>query len=110
MDGASIFSESDDDRAYFVNGTQVASLDGTQLALRLTRAVISQHRAELKAVPNVDLRRSGSDWIIVDVQTDADAELALRLAPLVARAHWPANDVLKLPPEGVELARRRRFH
>jgi hypothetical protein len=111
MEGASIFSESDDDRAYFVNGTQVANADGPQLALRLTRKVISEHRQRLKAEVSVDLRRSGSDWIIVDVSGDADCDLVMDLAPLVAAAHWPSGGgALKPPPEGAELARRRRFH
>ena len=111
MEGASIFSEDDTDRAYFVNGTQVANLtpDGG-LALRLTRRVISQHRPRLKADPRVDLRRSGSDWIGVEVRTKDDAELAFELAQLTAAAHWPAGGVLRPPPEGAELARRRRFH
>ncbi len=110
MEGTSIFSESDTDRAYFVNGTQVANAEGTGFGLRLTRAVIREHRAELKANPNVDLRRSGSDWIVVEVVTDADAALVLRLAVLVAQAHWPESGALRPPPEGAALARRRRFH
>ena len=111
MEGASIFSESDDDRAYFVNGTQVANVDGNKFALRLTRQVISEHRQRLKAEPSVDLRRSGSDWIIVDVNGEADCDLVMELAPLVARAHWPrGGGALKPPPEGAELARRRKFH
>ena len=109
-EGASIFSESDEERAYFVNGTQVANADGNQFGLRLTRAVIREHRRELKERPNVDLRRSGSDWIVVDVSTDDDAELVLRLAAMAAQAHWPAGGALKPPPTGAELARRRRFH
>ena len=111
MEGASIFSESDDDRAYFVNGTQVANADGNKLGLRLTRTVISEHRKRLKALPAVDLRRSGSDWIVIEVNGDADCDLVMSLAPLAAGAHWPAaGGVLKPPPEGAELARRRRFH
>lgn len=110
MEGASIFSESDDDRAYFVNGTQVANADGNKFALRLTRRVISEHRQRLKTEPNVDLRRSGSDWIIVEVNRDADRHLVMELAQLAARAHWPNGGTLKPPPEGADLARRRKFH
>jgi hypothetical protein len=111
MEGASIFSESDEDRAYFVNGTQVANADGDKLGLRLTRQVISEHRQRLKLELSVDLRRSGSDWIIVEVDTAADCDLVMELAPLAARAHWPTGGgALKPPPEGAELARRRKFH
>jgi hypothetical protein len=110
MEGASIFGESDDDRAYFVNGTQVASADGNQFELRLTRRVISEHRQALKQEPSVVLRRSGSDWIVVEVTRDEDEALVLRLATLAAAAHRPATGILKEPPTGAELARRRRFH
>ncbi|HVM10527.1 MAG TPA: hypothetical protein VM345_18860 [Acidimicrobiales bacterium] len=111
MEGASIFSDSDDDRAYFVNGTQVANLVGDSVALRLTRKVVSAHRARLKAEPSVDLLRSGSDWIGVSVTTARDADLVLELAALVAEAHLPSPGTpVKPPPEGAELARRRRFH
>jgi hypothetical protein len=110
MEGASIFSESDDDRAYFVNGTEVANADGNLFALRLTRRVISEHRQRLKAEPSVDLRRSGSDWIIVEVNSDADRDLVLTLATLAAEAYWPTAGALKPPPEGADLARRRKFH
>jgi len=107
-EGSSIFSNDDADRAYFVNGTQVASMhDG--LELRLTRKVISEHRARLKENPHVDLRRSGSDWIVLDPA--APVELALELAELAAAAHRPPPGVTaKPPPTGADLERRRRFH
>lgn len=111
MEGASIFSESDAERAYFVNGTQVANADGNKFALRLTRGVISEHRPRLKTEPNVDLRRSGSDWIIVEVHDAADCDLVMSLATLAAQAHWPeSGGALKPPPQGADLARRRKFH
>jgi hypothetical protein len=111
MEGASIFSDSDEDRAYFVNGTQVANVEGNTLGLRLTRQVIREHRQRLKLEPSIDLRRSGSDWIMVAMDTDADCDLVMELAPLAARAHWPpGGGALKPPPEGADLARRRKFH
>jgi len=110
-EGASIFSESDDDRAYFVNGTQVAHVDGASVWLRLTRPVIREHRESLKANAHIDLRRSGSDWITIDVVGVAERDLALRLAVLASQAHIPgAGAPRKPPPEGTELERRRRFH
>jgi hypothetical protein len=108
-EGSSIFSDDDDDLAYFVNGTQVANLVGDQLGLRLTRKVISAHRARLKTNPHVDLLRSGGDWIAVSLA--ADLPFVLELAELAAAAHRPADGVTaKPPPAGAELARRRRFH
>ena len=101
MEGASIFGDSDDDRAYFVNGTQVANIVGSSMGLRLTRSVISENRARLKAEPKVDLRRSGSDWIAIEIASDADCDLVLELAPLAACAHWPrAGAALKPPARG----------
>jgi hypothetical protein len=112
MEGASIFGASDDDRAYFVNGTQVANvIDDPTIELRLTRKAISAHRARFKSEPHVILRRSGSDWFAVTVVGRHEHDLVMELAPEIARAHWPANELpLKPPPEGAELARRRRFH
>lgn len=111
MEGASIFSEDDGDRAYFVNGTQVANATDNQISLRLKRAVISQHRPRLKADPRVDLRRSGSDWITIEVATDDDIEFVAELAELAAASHRPPDgSALRPPPEGAELARRRKFH
>jgi hypothetical protein len=111
MEGASIFSESDDERAYFVNGTQVAHADGSAFELRLTRKVISEHRTRLKAEANVVLRRNASDWLVIDVQSQREYDLVIELAPAIAHAHLPANGgPPKPPPEGADLARRRRFH
>ena len=108
-EGSSIFSNDDADRAYFVNGTQVASMHTEgRLELRLTRKVISAHRPRLKAEPSVALR-SSSDWITVDL--DADPALVLELAELAAAAHRPPPGVTtKPPPTGADLERRRRFH
>jgi len=108
-EGSSIFSDDDDDLAYFVNGTQVANLVGDRLGLRLTRKVISAHRPRLKAHPHVDLLRSGGDWIAVSVE--ADVPFVLELAELAAAAHRPpAGVTAKPPPTGADLARRRKFH
>ena len=110
-EGSSIFSDDDADRAYFVNGTQVANTTGDGLELRLTRKVISAHRARLKPDERVLFRRSGSDWIGVVVEEAADVELAVELAELAAQAHLPSPGTpRKPPPSGPDLERRRRFH
>jgi hypothetical protein len=94
-----------------VNGTQVANLDDDALGLRLTRKVISAHRPRLKADARVDLRRSGSDWIIVRLSGPDAVDLAVELAELAAGAHRPPPGVTSTPPPtGADLARRRRFH
>ena len=109
-EGSSIFSNDDTDLAYFVNGTQVANIVGDKLGLRLTRKVISAHRPRLKAHAGIDLRRSGSDWVIVDLAA-TDLDLVMELADLAAAAHRPPRGVtVKPPPTGPELDRRRRFH
>jgi hypothetical protein len=109
-EGCSIFG-GDDDPAYFVNGTQVANLVDDDLALRLTRKVISTHRPQLKADERVDLLRSGSDWIGVRLTSVKDLPFVLELAERAAEAHRPPPGVsAKPPPTGADLARRRRFH
>lgn len=111
-EGASIFSDDDRNRAYFVNGTEVAHLhERDELELRLTRKVISANRPRLKPDTRVDLRRSGSDWIELQVSRREDIAFALELAEMAAAAHRPPPGVTaKGPPVGAELARRRRFH
>jgi hypothetical protein len=108
-EGSSIFSDDDADRAYFVDGTQVANLHDGKLGLRLTRPLIRDHRPALKADPHVDLLRSGGDWIAVDIA--APPARIMELAELTAGAHRPPRGVTaKPPPTGSELDRRRRFH
>lgn len=110
-EGASIFSDDDRDRAYFVNGTQVANTTDAGIALRLTRKVISAHRSRLKDDPRVLLLRNGSDWIGVAPARVADVELVVELASLAAEVHLPPPGApRKPPPSGPELERRRRFH
>lgn len=89
---------------------EVAHFDGDGfLDVRLTRGAIRVRRGELRADPRVILRRTGSDWLAVWIETEADLEFAV---PLVADA--VANNVGTAepgpPPEGAELARRGRFH
>ena len=110
-EGASIFSGDDRDRAYFVNGTQVANIAEGGIALRLTRKVISAHRARFKEDPRVLLLRSGSDWIGVRPARVTDIDLVVELGRLAADVHRPAPGTpRKPPPSGPELDRRRKFH
>jgi len=109
-EGLSIFGSTDADMAYFVDGKQVACERDGDLELRLTRKVISSRRAQLKADPRVELRGS-SDWLTVLTSEPADDEFVLGLARLAADAHLPAPGLPRRPPpDGSDLARRRRFH
>jgi hypothetical protein len=98
------------DRAVWVGRREVAHFDGDgMLDVRLTRTAIRERREELRAEPRVVLRGSGSDWLAVRIDTEADLELALALV-----ADAVANNVGTVepgpPPQGADLARRRRFH
>ena len=107
--GLSIFGEGDEP-AYYVHGRQVANLVDDDLELRLTRKVISAHRARLREDDRVILRGS-SDWIGVRVTSSNDLAFIVELAELTAAAYRPVPGTpLKPPPTGADLARRRRFH
>lgn len=108
--GENVFAE-EGAPAYWVNAKQLANPVGDdELAIRLTRQVVSRHRARLKADERVELRGS-SDWIGVHVTKAADAAFVVELAELAAAAYRPTDgSPCKPPPEGADLARRRRFH
>ena len=101
-----------DDLAYWVNGKEIAHFESDRvIEIRLTRPVISEHRADLRADQRVDLRRSGSDWIEVLFTTSEDSHFVLELVELAAAAHRvPPGATPAPPPTGAELERRRRFH
>ena len=81
-----------------------------ELAVRLSRKVIGQHRARLRDDERVTLRGS-SDWIGLRVAAPADVAIAVELAELAAAQYRPTDgSPCKPPPEGADLARRRRFH
>ena len=90
LDGVSCAPSQFSDRpAYWVNGKEIAHLegDGVSLDLRLTRAGISAQRARLKADPRVTLRRSGGDWLELRVASPEDVAFGLELCALAAAAH-----------------------
>lgn len=98
--------------AYWVNGKEVLHFEeGSTVEIRLTRAVIRDHRAALKADDRVVLRPHGGDWITVRYATTTDVDFVVRLTADAAAAHRPAPGVpAKPPPTGADLARRQRFH
>ena len=109
LEGASVFSSG---RAYWVNGKQVAHfIEDGRIELRLTKPVIRELRAALKADERVELRISASDWVVVRVCSAQDAAFVVELAERAAAAHRPVHGAApKLPPTGADLERRRRFH
>ena len=52
---------------------------------------------------------NASDWIGIEILDEADHDWALGLIELAVAANLPTATP-GLPPEGTELARRRRFH
>jgi hypothetical protein len=75
-----------DDLAYWVDGREIAHFEADDvLDLRLTRAVIREHRETLKSDPRVRLRNS-SDWVTVEVDP-ADREFVAQLVRWAVRAN-----------------------
>jgi hypothetical protein len=97
-----------DGPGWWVNGKEIAHLEGGVLDLRLTRDEIRSRRDELRADDRITLRSGTSDWIDVSV---VDLALVTRLAEVAAAVHRAPQGVTpKAPPTGRELERRRRFH
>jgi hypothetical protein len=98
--------------AYWVNGKEIAHLDGGDVVdIRLTRALIRGRRAELRADRRVGLRSSSSDWISVRITDADDVTFAAGLAESAAAAHRaPPGTTPQPAPAGGALARRKRFH
>lgn len=109
VDSPSMFK---DDLAYWVNGKEIAHFEAEDfIEIRLTRAVIRERRGELKVDPRVDLRHSGSDWILVRFSSPQDLPFVVDLVEQAAAAHRPPPGVTpNSPPTGPDLERRRRFH
>jgi Family of unknown function (DUF5519) len=89
-------SQYKDGPAYWVNGSEIAHFEGDDgLDIRLTRALIRQDRAALRDDPAVELRRSGSDWITVDVSAP---DRAVELFSRAAAAHRAPPGTTPRPP------------
>ena len=98
--------------AWWVNGKEVAHFHGAdEIEIRLTKPVIRDRRAELKADDRVALRPSSSDWLTVTLRAPADVEFVVGLVEHAVAAHRPPpGQTAKPPPAGADLARRKRFH
>lgn len=109
VESQSAFTEDD---AFWVNGKEIAHFHGdADLELRLTRAVIRDGRARLKADARIELRQGASDWVKIRVTKAGDLAFVNELVEAAAAAHRAAKGVTPAPPPvGAALERRRRFH
>jgi hypothetical protein len=109
VESPSMFSERP---ALWVNGKEIAHEDADgAYDVRLTRQLIRQMRDRLRVDPRVHLRSSASDWVEVTLDGAGGEELLVELVTAAADAHRPPPGTLvRSPPQGQELARRRRFH
>jgi hypothetical protein len=108
VESPSVFGEGD---ASWMDGTQVVNWLDDGLEVRLTLPVIRAERQRLKADARVELKSPSSPWVIVRPRSRADVPFVVEMVEMAAAAHRPARGVpLKPPPQGADLARRRRFH
>ena len=96
--------------ALWVGSREIAHFDqDTTLDLRLTKASIRSRRQALENDPRVTLRKHQSDWIALSIEPDSDVKLAHTMVAAAVEANR-ATAPSGPPPDGAELARRRRFH
>jgi hypothetical protein len=72
--------------ALWLGKTEIGHWHNDQADIRLTRAVVRELGDELREDARIDLRRSGSDWILVRLRRTADVDRALELLRHAARA------------------------
>jgi len=95
--------------AWWVDGREFAHLgaDGW-LDLRLTKTGIRERRQWLRADPRSRLRRSGSDWVEVDISGLMDGDVAALLRAAAEASRPVALD--RAPDPGRVVARARKLH
>jgi hypothetical protein len=72
--------------ALWLGSREIAHCHNGQADIRLTREVVRDLGIELRSDARIDLRRSGSDWILVRLRREADVERALMLLRRAMRA------------------------
>jgi hypothetical protein len=72
--------------ALWLGKFEVAHCHNDQADIRLTRQVVRDLGDELRADARIDLRRSGSDWILVRLRRRADVDRAIELVRRAIRA------------------------
>jgi hypothetical protein len=73
-------------KALWLGKTEIAHCRKDQIDVRLTRQVVRELGDELRGDARIDLRRSGSDWILVEVRRAPDVDRALELVRRAIRA------------------------
>lgn len=72
--------------ALWLGEHEIAHVHNGQADIRLTRRVVRELGDELRGDARIDLRRSGSDWILVRLRFAPDVERALELLRRAIRA------------------------
>ncbi|MDP9280923.1 MAG: DUF5519 family protein [Chloroflexota bacterium] len=72
--------------ALWLGKVEVGHCHKDQADIRLTREVVRELRDELRGDARINLRRSGSDWILVRLRRSADVDRALELLRHAVRA------------------------
>jgi hypothetical protein len=92
--------------AWWVNGTEIAHLDGPGVVG--VRAGRSEIRRRHREDERIGLRSASSDWCEIHAE---HGDLVLALVEVAAAQHRaPRGTTPKPPPTGSDLERRRRFH
>ena len=109
--GGSAFSQSDDHDALWVDARQIVhEKSPSVLEVRLTKAAMRAQRAGVMADPRLSHARKASEWVTVTLGGLDDLSFIHQVIALAAAIHRPvAGAVLRGPPVGADLARRRRF-
>ena len=74
------------DAALWHGTHELAHCHNGQADIRLTRAVVRELRDELRMDARMDLRRTGTDWILIRLRVAADVDRALELVRRALRA------------------------
>ncbi|HEY3218021.1 MAG TPA: luciferase family protein [Candidatus Limnocylindria bacterium] len=72
--------------ALWLGKVEIGHCHNGQADIRLTRQVVRDLGDELRGDARIDLRRSGSDWILVRLRRGADVDRALELLRRTVRA------------------------
>jgi hypothetical protein len=72
--------------ALWLRKVELAHCHKDQADIRLTRQVVRELGDELRGDARIDLRRSGSDWILVRLRRSADVDRAIELLRRAIRA------------------------
>jgi hypothetical protein len=72
--------------ALWLGKVEIGHCHNGQADIRLTRQVVRDLGDELRGDARIDLRRSGSDWILVRLRRGADVDRALELLRRAVRA------------------------